>query len=35
VASEIHRNLNLRGRDKGWIDDLCDFCLNAVRHPDR
>ena len=31
VASEVHRNLHLGGRDGSWIDDLCDFCVYAVR----
>jgi AcrR family transcriptional regulator len=33
VASEVHRNLHLERRGKGWIDALCDFCLCGVRKP--
>lgn len=31
VASEVHRNLHLGRRGKAWIDDLCAFCVHAVR----
>lgn len=31
VASEVHRNLHLRSRGRAWIDDLCEFCVHAVR----
>jgi len=30
VASEIHRNLYLDRPSKGWIDDLCEFCLHGI-----
>jgi hypothetical protein len=31
VASEVHRNLHLGRPDKSWIDDLCAFCVHAIR----
>jgi len=31
VASEVHRNLHLGRRGKAWVDDLCAFCVQAVR----
>jgi AcrR family transcriptional regulator len=31
VASEVHRNLHLGRRGKAWVDDLCAFCVHAVR----
>jgi AcrR family transcriptional regulator len=30
VASEVHRNLHLDRRGRGWIDDLCEFCLHGI-----